>query len=295
MEFRHSPILTEEMASLLAWSQCGLLGDLTVGGGGHLRFLLERFPRPDRIIALDQDVEALKAARENLKKFEPIEWIHANFREAERLLPKSFDRLVVDLGVSSYQLDNPERGFSLRADGPLDMRMNPSAGVPAGEWLMRCDEEELAKVMREWGEEPRARLLARRWIERRRAIEGPLTTGKFVEALGSSLESKGFRGRHPLTKVFQAIRMHINDESGSLECLLRWIPQALNFSGRVGILTFHSLEDRQVKWALKGALTPINKKVIPPSRDETLRNPRSRSAKLRVYERTNEAFEDRDD
>lgn len=277
--------MTQEIGDLLAWSEGDLaIADLTVGGGGHLKYLLERFAKPQRIVALDQDRDALNAAQKNLSTFQ-IEWVHSNFRNlSNAVTDATFDRIVVDLGVSSFQLDEASRGFSFQKDGPLDMRMNTSEGVPAWEWLAQCDESELADILKNYGEESRAKWFARKWlsVKNREEIR---TTKAFVEALGFSLDSRGFKGRHPLTRVFQAIRIHINDEFGALQDLLQKLPEYLKKNGRAAILTFHSLEDREVKWALRGNLKAVNKKVICASREEQKNNPRSRSAKLRVFEK----------
>ncbi len=280
--FKHASILVDEICEHLAWSSIDRLVDLTVGGGGHLEALLSRNPRPREIIAFDQDPAALAAAKDRLKKFEPIRWVHANFREFSNLVPDPVDRLVIDLGVSSHQLDSADRGFSFQKDGPLDMRMNPLSGEPVWKWLMRCGEEELARVIWLYGEEKASRRIARRWVERRNP--DVQTTKAFVEALGFEMESKDRRGRHPLTRVFQALRIHINQEMTVLEELLDQIPRKLQKSGRAAILTFHSLEDREVKWRLRGKLKALNKKVIISGEEEIRANPRARSAKLRCYE-----------
>ncbi|MDB5037994.1 MAG: S-adenosyl-methyltransferase MraW, partial [Bacteriovoracaceae bacterium] len=216
---------------------------------------------------------------------------HSNFRLIKSQIDRPFDRLFIDLGVSSHQLDRADRGFSFQKDGPLDMRMNPNEGEPISDWLAHCSEDELRDVLFEYGEESRAKFIARKWVDVRR--RGPITTTKnFVEALGSSLTAKNPKGRHPLTRVFQALRMKANDEFSVLQELIRDLPEILSINGRVGILTFHSLEDREVKWGLKGRLTPVNKKVLQASREESRENPRSRSAKLRVYTRELKNTED---
>lgn len=282
----HQPVLLEPIGELLAWDapiECYI--DFTVGGGGHSLALLESNPRPRKILLADQDPYALQMAKESLKIFEPIDWKHTNFRRLASDLPAdSIDRAIVDLGVSSFQLDEASRGFSFQKEGPLDMRMNPSEGVPASEFLMTIEEGALSKILWEWGEERQSRRLARKWVEKRAQFD-TLTTSQFVEALGFSLESRDRRGRHPLTRVFQALRIAVNDEMGALQDLMSHLPRILKKGGRVGILTFHSLEDREVKWSLREALKPINKKVIIATEDEMERNPRSRSAKLRVFEK----------
>jgi 16S rRNA (cytosine1402-N4)-methyltransferase len=285
LEFAHQPVLVREFLELLRLNRPGLrVADLTVGGGGHLKALLTGSPRPSEIFAMDQDPAALAAAKKNLAPFEPIHWQHGNFRLIRERMTAPFDRVFVDLGVSSHQLDVAERGFSFQKEGPLDMRMNPEAGEPISEWLTHCSVEELVETFREFGEEPRAKFFARKLDDARRKRR-IATTKDLVEALGSSLTAKDHRGRHPLTRIFQALRMKANDELGALADLLHVIPEILNQGGRAGILTFHSLEDREVKWGLKGRLKAINKKVIQASDEEARVNARSRSAKLRVFEK----------
>lgn len=280
----------EEIAELLAWESCQRVLDLTVGGGGHLHSLLLRYPRPSEIWANDQDEEALAESKRRLKDFEPIHWVHDNFRNIPKhTKEKKFDRILIDLGVSSHQLDDEKRGFSFQKDGPLDMRMDRSRGQSVSEWLMRCDINEFADIVYKYGEEKSSRVFARRWGESRSGLrDKELTTGLFVEALGFDFQSKNPQGRHPLTRVFQALRIFINQEWESLEEILGILPDLLAPQGRLSILTFHSLEDRNVKWALRGKLKPVNKKVIQASDAEAKANPRSRSAKLRVYEKVSE-------
>lgn len=262
------------------------VADLTVGGGGHLWALLNSSPSPKKVYALDQDPAALEAAKKRLEKYSNIEWIHSNFRNCAEKILEPLDRMTVDLGVSSHQLDRAERGFSFQKEGPLDMRMNPESGDTASQWLAQCSEEELSTVLWELGEEKRSRWFAKRWIEIRRKSSTPITTTQgLVEAFGFKADSKDRQGRHPMTRFFQAIRMHINDEWGSLEALLAIVPNLLAKGGRVAFFTFHSLEDRCVKWSLRGKLRPLDKKVIVATDEERDRNPRSRSAKLRVYEK----------
>jgi 16S rRNA (cytosine1402-N4)-methyltransferase len=199
-------------------------------------------------------------------------------------MEESFDRIAIDLGVSSFQLDQAERGFSFQKKGPLDMRMNPEEGQPAWEKLLQVTEKELADIFYFFGEEPRARAFARRWMTIRKTAK-IRTTEDFVQAFGHRLDSKDPKGRHPLTRIFQGIRIWVNDEFGQIDRAMELLPQRLKPGGRLGVITFHSLEDRKVKSGLRGKLIPVNKKVIVASDQERSENPRARSAKLRVYER----------
>lgn len=282
LNFEHTPVLLEEVLKTLRWDEARVdVADLTIGGGGHLRALLESSSKPNRVVACDQDLTALEAAKRNLSAFNDIEFHHLNFRDF-KTLEGSFDRIFLDLGVSSHQLDEADRGFSFQKEGPLDMRMDPSRGEPIIEWLMRCDEKTLAEVFEVYGEDPYARKVARKWVEVR-FKKKVRTTREFVEALGFSLDSKVRGGRHPLTRVFQALRIQANDEIGALREVLEVLPEKLRPGGRLGILTFHSLEDREVKWGLKGRLEMLTKKPLVASESELHSNPRARSAKLRVY------------
>ncbi len=282
MANNHLPVLLNEVLEHLAWDHSKGLLDLTCGGGGHLKALLDRFSTPERILAVDQDESSLERCKKRLQQW-PIQYKHANFRSITGAEDGQFDRILVDLGVSSFQLDDADRGFSFQKVGPLDMRMDSSARETAEDLLMRCGEKELADILWNYGDEKFSRKIAKIWVNERRKLKRPLTTEDFVRTLGFELHSKTQKGRHPLTKVFQALRMWVNDEMGALEEMLNHLSDLLLPGGRVGIITFHSLEDRQVKWQLKGKLTPLMKKPIIPQPTEERDNPRARSAKLRVY------------
>lgn len=269
----------------MAWSETTVrVADLTVGMGGHLKAFLAANPEAAYVLAADQDQAALKIAKDVLSDWPQIDFKHQNFEAMTRWVGESFDRIFIDLGVSSLQLDDASRGFSFRTNGPLDMRMNPTVGPSARDWLYECTEEDFVRVLRDYGEERRAPLIARKWVHLRKTTD-VRSTQDFVEALGFHLDSKTKKGTHPLTKVFQAVRIHVNRELDVLDGLLKALPKLLKKNGRVGIISFHSLEDRLVKWSLRGKLKPINKKVIQATDEEIRSNPRSRSAKLRVYEK----------
>lgn len=282
---KHDPVLLQVVVEHLRWDfEHALVADLTVGGGGHLEALLAASKDPQKVWAFDQDSGTLQRTQTRMNNYPAIEWVNANFEEAPMIIAQPIDRILVDLGVSSFQLDNPSRGFSFRVEGPLDMRMDTRQKWAASDWLKEAREEELSKVFWEYGEDRQARLWARRLVTERKKRE-LRTTKDLVEILGFKLDSKDRTGRHPLTRVFQAVRMYVNRELEVLEQLLQALPGMLRPGARVGIITFHSLEDRLVKWSLRETLRPINKKVIVASEEEIRMNPRSRSAKLRVFEK----------
>lgn len=283
MIYTHEPVLVGAILEFLRWDRPVRVLDLTVGLGGHLSSLLRVNPAPSRVVAYDQDPQALELAAETLAPWKPfVEFRHANFSEVPT--DERWDRILIDLGVSSLQLDDASRGFSFRREGPLDMRMNPTVGRPVCEWLREAREEEIADVIYRYGEEPRSRVFARDLVKARKE-QRLETTWDLVTALGYTPESKNREGRHPLTRVFQGLRLWVNQELEVLDEILKKLPVLLAPEGRVSILTFHSLEDRAVKWALKGKLRALTKHVVVGDREEVLKNPRARSAKLRVYEK----------
>ena len=265
----------------------GVVIDATVGGGGHSALLLDSHPGW-RLIGLDQDPAARAAASEHLSRFgERVELVATNFaayRPSEPVLA-----VLADLGVSSHQLDAAERGFSFRADGPLDMRMNPDgAGETAAALIDRLDETALADLLFHYGEERLSRRIARRL-----KAEGPWDTGdrgttELAYAIAGCYPPKQRHGRiHAATRSFQALRIAVNDELGVLETLLDAAPEWLVEGGRLAVISFHSLEDRLVKTRFKEdeRLRVISRKPLIASEEEAEDNPRSRSAKLRVAER----------
>lgn len=271
---------------LLRWDQpIGCFVDCTLGGGGHFQALLEASAPVQKIYAFDQDGETLERTKAQLNVKTGVEFIHANFSQIQHYVKEPIDRLIADLGVSSFQLDQAERGFSFRSEGPLDMRMNTAEGKPISEALATIREADLAQILFEYGEERRSRPLSRQFIQNRKSRELK-TTNDLVECFGFRMESRDHRGKHPLTKVFQALRVWWNQELEALDELLAALPDLMAPGGRVGIISFHSLEDRRVKQALKGSLKPVNKKVIQAEDSERYTNPRARSAKLRVFEKS---------
>jgi 16S rRNA (cytosine1402-N4)-methyltransferase len=305
-EFIHEPVLAKEVVELLRPEPGRLLLDGTLGGGGHSLLLLERGAR---VIGIDKDPRALAAARARLARFgEAFRAVRADFRDAKNVLGAlglaSVDGALVDLGVSSPQLDAPERGFSFSRPGPLDMRMGEE-GEPLKDLLRRIDERELARILREYGEEPFARPIARAM---KRAVEAEerLDTAALAEVVAGAIPRKAWpRKIHPATRTFQALRIAVNDELGALAAWLESLPAVLAPGGRAAAISFHSLEDRMVKEkfrALAQACTcppdlpvcacgaraefaPVTRKPVVASEAEVARNPRARSAKLRVVEK----------
>jgi 16S rRNA (cytosine1402-N4)-methyltransferase len=260
-----------------------------VGLGGHSYEIAKRLGAPGHLIGFDKDPAALERAREKLTALdEPpeITLIHGSFAEvAERIAPASLDGLMADLGVSSLQLGDAARGFSFQAEGPLDMRMNPMSGETAEQVVNHLDERKLADVIYEFGEERRSRRIARA-IVRSRPI---CTTQHLVEVISTAARSMKHERIHPATRTFQALRIFVNRELDDLKALLEAAPSVLKPGGRLVVISFHSLEDRIVKDALRGGkdkyFSVLTKKPLTASEEEIDRNPRSRSAKMRAAER----------
>lgn len=283
ISFSHIPVLSQQVITGLNIQPGGNYLDLTVGGGGHSRLILEAAENT-KITAVDQDMDALKAAQNNLADFgDRVNYVHSNF--ANYQFPENtYDGILADLGVSSYHLDNPERGFSFRNTANLDMRMNQQQSLTAGDIINEWDEQELANIFFKYGEERLSRKIARRIVEKR-----PFqTTTELAETIFYSVPSKYRYGRiHPATRVFQGLRIAVNDELQVLENLIEKAPQSLVTGGKIAIISFHSLEDRIVKHGLRGSdfLKVLTKKPIIATEEEIRENSRSRSAKLRIAEK----------
>jgi 16S rRNA (cytosine1402-N4)-methyltransferase len=305
-EFIHESVLAREVVELLRPEPGRLLVDCTLGAGGHaLRFL----EAGARVIGIDKDPRALAAAQARLARFgEAFRSVRADFRDAKNVLEAlgigPVDGILADLGVSSPQLDAAERGFSFSRPGPLDMRMG-SAGETLADLLRRIDERELARILREYGEEPFARPIAR--TIKRAVDEGvPLDTGGLAELVAGAIPRKAWpRKIHPATRTFQALRIAVNDELGALAAWLEALPAMVAPGGRAAAISFHSLEDRMVKEKFralaqactcppdlpvcgcnaKASFAPVTKKPIVASEAEVAANPRARSAKLRAVEK----------
>jgi len=288
--FEHTPVLLAEVLEQLAPVPGGTYADVTLGGGGHARAILERTAPDGRLIGIDRDPSALDAARAELGEFgQRVTLRKARIRDLRDVLTsldiEQVDGIVADLGVSSAQLDQAERGFSLANDGPIDMRMDPTEGNSALDLIACSDAEELANLIYRYGEEHRSRKIAR--ALRHAYEEGELeTTGDLRRAVHRATGPR--RGRiDPSTKTFQALRIAVNDELGELESLLEQLPSVLRPGGVVAVISFHSLEDRIVKHGFRESehLAPLTKRPIIASESEREANPRSRSAKLRAARR----------
>ncbi|QNI56618.1 16S rRNA (cytosine(1402)-N(4))-methyltransferase [Synechococcus sp. BIOS-E4-1] len=290
--FMHVPVLAEPLMQTLATEfsdhrQSGVLIDATLGGGGHSGLLMERYPQL-RLIGLDHDETARLAAAERLKHYaDRVTIVATNF--ADYIPPHPVALVLVDLGVSSPQLDVAQRGFSFRLDGPLDMRMNPAGGgETAAELITRLDESALADLIYAYGEERLSRRIARR-IKADLDANGAYTgTAALAYAVAGCYPPKARRGRiHPATRTFQALRVAVNDELAVLDRLLQQAPDWLQPDGLLAIISFHSLEDRRVKTAFVSdeRLQRVTRKPLRADAAEQQSNPRSRSAKLRIARR----------
>ena len=286
--FEHVPVLAEPVLAAFAAlpASGGLLIDCTLGGGGHSALLLEAHPQL-RLVGLDQDPSARAAAAERLAPFGDRAMVVAsNF--ADYRPPGPAVAVLADLGVSSPQLDVAARGFSFRADGPLDMRMNTERGETAAELIERLDETKLADLIYAYGEERLSRRIARK-IKQHLAESGPFSgTAALAYLVAGCYPPPARRGRiHPATRTFQALRIAVNDELGVLDRLLLQAPDWLESGGLLAVISFHSLEDRRVKTAFVSddRLQRVTRKPLIAEEAEAEANPRSRSAKLRVAQR----------
>jgi 16S rRNA (cytosine1402-N4)-methyltransferase len=303
----HAPVLLDETLAALTIRPGGVYVDGTFGRGGHSRVILEHLDANGRLLVIDRDPEALAAARELAQQDQRVTAFHGAFTMLERVagnmnVAGQVDGILLDLGVSSPQFDDPARGFSFRAAGPLDMRMDPTSGESAADWLARAPEEEIARVIFEYGEERFSRRIARAICEAR--IERPLTdTAQLAELVARAVPTRE-RNKHPATRTFQAIRIFINRELDELRDVLEQTPRVLGPAGRLCVITFHSLEDRIVKRFMRDRAKPVEDvpgplgvhrfvppafarplKPVTPAQAELRANPRARSARLRVVER----------
>ena len=305
---QHTPVLLEETIAALAVRPDGTYVDGTFGRGGHSRALLARLGQAGRLIALDRDPAAIAAGRDVVD--ERFRLVHASFSTLRDVLAAlgiaAADGIVLDLGVSSAQLDDPGRGFSFRAQGPLDMRMDTSRGETAAQWIAAAAEREIAEVVRRYGEERFAKQIAAALVAAR--ARNPIETTRELAAIVAATVRTREAHQDPATRTFQALRIHLNQELAELSLALPQAVQSLNPGGRLAVISFHSLEDRIVKQFMRDASRsdtlprglPVRASELPkprlkvigklqrPTATEIAANPRSRSAILRVAERTHD-------
>ena len=290
----HEPVLLKEVLAFLNLKPSQRVVDATVGSAGHAREILKQIGPRGRLIAMDQDPEAIRRAKENLKAFPQVEFVEENFSHLNEAmlalnLP-ALDAVLLDVGISSEQLEEASRGFSFLKEGPLDMRMDPTKSVTASDLVNDLSQEELEDLFRTYGEERWSRRIAQ-VICRERERKRVETTQELVALIQKAVPRRfHFGRRHPAMRVFQALRIKVNEELEALESALPQALQVLDSGGRMVVISFHSLEDRIVKhtfraWAEKDEVKVLTQKVVQPTEEETRRNPRSRSARLRAIEK----------
>lgn len=308
MEFKHKPVMLTECIEGLNIKPDGIYVDGTLGGAGHSKEIVKRLSNKGMLIGIDRDNDALQAAKENLKEFANVKYVHNNHDNIKEILEElnidKVDGILLDLGVSSYQLDERNRGFSYLGENDLDMRMDKTQELTAKKVVNTYSEEELANIIYEYGEERFSRQIARN-ICKQRENEPIETTKQLVQIIEKSIPKSKQKDGHPAKRTFQAIRIEVNNEIKPLYKTVQDCIECLNTNGRLCIITFHSLEDRAVKNAYveaKGKCTCpndlpycvcgakslgeiINKKPIVASKEEQEKNSRSKSAKLRIFEK----------
>ncbi len=304
---KHRPVLLDRSVDALAVKPTGIYLDGTFGRGGHSRLILEKLNENGRLIAIDKDPEAIAFAVSNFGKDTRFMIVRGGFAMLAEVAEQAgvmgqLDGVLLDLGVSSPQLDQAERGFSFQQDGPLDMRMDPDSGLSAADWLARADTNEIADVLKRYGEERHAKRIARAIVNARNAQ--PIRTTKKLAEIVAQANPSWEKDKHPATRSFQAIRIFINQELHELNQCLEQIPDALTVGGRLVVISFHSLEDRMVKRFMRDQAkgdrfppgVPVTQSELQPrfrlmgkairaDADEVAENPRARSAVLRVAER----------
>ena len=309
MEFKHIPVLLEECITGLNIKENGIYVDGTLGGAGHSSQILKKLSTEGTLIGIDRDEEALSVVQERLSEYKNIKYVHGNHDEIKEILENlnisGVDGILLDLGVSSYQLDEASRGFSYMQDAPLDMRMDKSSNLTAEYVINNYTEESLAKILYEYGEEKFSRNIAKKICEYRKnkKIE---TTKELTEIIETAIPGFAKKEGHPAKRTFQAIRIEVNDEIRPLYNTIKNCIDVLNPKGRLCVITFHSLEDRAVKEAfidaggkctcpgdlpycvcgVKSLGKVVTRKPILPTDEETNQNSRSRSAKLRIFEKS---------
>ena len=309
MEFKHTSVLLEEVLEGLQIKPDGIYVDGTLGGAGHAELVVKRLSAKGRFVGIDQDQDAIAAAKERLKPYPQVEVVRSNYSAMGQVLKdlgiSQVDGILLDLGVSSYQLDNEDRGFTYRFDAPLDMRMDQRMEKTAADIVNTYTEADLARILYTYGEERYSRQIARNIVDTRKKAS-ITTTGMLADIVKNTIPKKmQVVGGHPAKRTFQAIRIELNRELEVLEQSLDTMCNCLGDGGRLCIITFHSLEDRIVKNAFRRFENPcicppdfpvctcgrkslgrvVTRKPILPSEEEQEENPRSKSAKLRIFER----------
>lgn len=291
----HIPVMPREVREHLSLGPGAVVVDCTLGLGGHALSLIRDIGTQGRYIGIDRDNESLSIARENLREFaDQCEFVHDDYRNLDRILSElhiqQVDAILMDLGISSYQLENPGRGFSFNLDGPLDMRMDQDSYISAYDLVNSLSEREIASILKEFGEERWHNRIAHYLVEQR--SKTPISSTQDLKDMILRAIPRGHSGEkiHPATRTFQAIRIAVNRELEALEIILNKAISSLKIDGRIAVISFHSLEDRIVKYKFRyfvhsGQLSPVLKKPLTPTDEEISTNPRSRSAKLRVAQR----------
>lgn len=305
--FEHTPVMLNECINGLNIKPNGIYVDGTLGGAGHSLRIVEKL-KDGKLIAIDKDDTALEVSKERLKNFNNVVFVKSDFKNFKNIMEEKnilgVDGILLDLGVSSYQIDTPERGFSYRFDGKLDMRMDTKSGITAFDVVNNYSESELARIIYTYGEESFSRLIAKKIVEERK--KHPIETTMQLKEIIENAIPKKFHGQgSPCKKTFQAIRIEVNNELGNLDVVLKDMVEKLNKGGRLAVITFHSLEDRIVKNVFKelstncicdksipicvcnhkASVVLVNKKPITASNAELKINKRSSSAKLRIVEK----------
>ncbi len=293
----HLPVLPAEVLELLGPADGDLIVDCTVGAAGHSEAMLDAAGEQGRLIGIDLDEASLAISKQKLERFgDRVRLFRASFSDIRDVLAEasvsSADVVLADLGLSSVQLDDPQRGFSFSSDGPLDMRINCREGMTAAQLIHDSSEKELADLIFQFGDERFSRRIAHAIVDKRK-VEPIERTARLAEIVSRAIPApakRTRRGVHPATRTFMALRIAVNDEMGALDRLLEALPEVLSPGGRAGVISFHSLEDRRVKLAFRemkqaGIVKLLTKKPITASDQEIEDNPRSRSAKLRVIQR----------
>lgn len=290
----HIPVMVKRVVEIMAPSSKGVYLDATVGEGGHAKAILEACSPDGYVVCSDIDKSMLSIAQRNLADFERrVRFVHANYRDIDKIAMlvgvKGFDGIVLDLGFNSFQIDEPSRGFSFNKEGPLDMRYDTTSGISAYDVVNKYEEARLAEIINEFGEERFYKKIAHAIVDTRK--KAPIKSTRELADIISQVK-KNYRGIHPATKTFQAIRIFVNNELENLSVFLKKVSNFLNVNGILVIISFHSLEDRIVKRAFKelSILTKpvfkiLTRKLIVPEKDEIKYNPRARSAGLRAIKR----------